>query len=162
MRRQCNRARAGLEQGDRLLTEKSLAQESAAPEPRWSGLGRWRQLEPDLSPVRRPGSRQLSDGFDQIQNHGIVRVQMIFQFVNLSGETSIHGQQLTQSYERAYYTHTHLNCSLRAKHCCGHNCAMLRERIGQISAPATAFVGGRNLRPQIIVSAVEDNRPLMA
>ena len=31
---------------------------------------------------------------------------MIFQFVNLSGETAIHGQQLTQSYERAYYAHS--------------------------------------------------------
>jgi hypothetical protein len=74
-----------------------LAQESAAPELRWSGLARWRQFEPDLSPVRRPGSRQLSDCFDQIQNHGIVRIQMIFQFVNLGGEMSIRGQQRTQS-----------------------------------------------------------------
>jgi len=65
---------------------------------------------------------------------------MILQFVNLGGKTAIRGQQFAQSYERAYYTDTHLNCSLGAKHRCGHDCTMLRERIWQISTPATPVV----------------------
>src|ERR1700674_5485347 len=102
-------------------------------------FARWK-LESDADARRLLGSHQLLDGFDQVLDHGIVRVQTILQLVDLSGETPVRRQHFAQTHECAHHKNAHLNGPRRIEYRRRHDSSVLSEGMRRISAATAAFL----------------------
>src|ERR1700722_5421354 len=85
--------------------------------------------------MRLLGNGEVLDCRDQVPDHGIVCVEMVLQFVNLSGQPTVCGQHCSQSHEGPPHKHAHLHRPPGVEDSRCHDRPMLGEGVRKISRP---------------------------